>query len=161
MNIGRISIVLALELGLMKGAHAEGLCEADEAVIFNCELPKSISSLCQSDGDGVLTYRNGGNGKINLKISDAGESMGRIFYFSNVPYAGGGEAHIRFSRSNYTYYLYDKTMKTDNGPAISAGVVIYKDGERIANLACSNDASMRERAYHAITKEDYQSIGAQ
>ncbi|WP_143062197.1 hypothetical protein [Paraburkholderia diazotrophica] len=161
MNIGRISITSILGLVLMTGAHAEGLCEADEAVIFNCELPRSVSSLCQSDGDGVLTYRNGGNGKINLKISDAGERIGKIFYFSNVPYAGGGEAHIRFSRSSYTYYLYDKTMKTNSGPAFSAGVVIYKDGKRITNVACGNDASIRERAYQKITKEAYHSIGAQ
>lgn len=161
MNIWPINIVLVLGLSLTTGAHAEGLCKPGEAVIFNCELPKSISSLCQSDVDGALTYRNGVNGKINLKISDAGENMGKIFYFSNVPYAGGGEAHIRFSRSKYTYYLYDKTMKTDDGPAFSAGIVIYENGERIANLACSNDASIRERAYHTITKEDYHSIDSQ
>ena len=160
MNIKRISMPLALGLALVTGAHAEGLCQADEAVIFNCEMPRSVSSLCQSDG-GILTYRNSKNGKLYLKISDAGGEMGKIFYFSNAPYAGGGEAHIRFSRFKYTYYLYDKTVKTDGAPMFSAGILIYKGNERIANLACGNDASIRERAYHTITREAYSSIGDQ
>ncbi|MFX1674595.1 hypothetical protein PWR63_20385 [Paraburkholderia sp. A2WS-5] len=161
MSIVRISVTLAPGLGVMTGAHAEGLCEAGETVIFNCELLKSISSLCQANGNGILAYRNGINGEINLKKSDKGGSNGRVFYFSNTFYSGGGEAHIRFSRSNYTYYLYDKTIKTDGGPAFSAGVAIYKGSRRVANLVCSNDASIRESAYHTITKEAYHRISTQ
>ncbi|WP_413188505.1 hypothetical protein [Paraburkholderia sacchari] len=90
MNIGRTSMVLVIGLGLMMWARAEGLCETNETVIFNCELPKSVSSLCRSSDNGVLTYRNGADGKLNLKISDKDEKKGGIFYFSNTPYAGGG-----------------------------------------------------------------------
>jgi hypothetical protein len=161
MSIRRISIALAFGLGFVTVVRAEGLCQAGETAIFNCELPKSVSSLCQAGDNGILTYRNGVNGKINLKISDEGETKGRVFYFSSTPYAGGGEAHVRFSRSHYTYYIYDKAMKTDDGPVFSAGVVIYKDGGKVANLVCSNDASIRESAYHTLTKEAYRSIGAQ
>ncbi|MCG5074704.1 hypothetical protein [Paraburkholderia tagetis] len=161
MSIGQIFILLALELGLMVGVRAEGLCEAGETVIFNCELPKSVSSLCQSENDGVLTYRNGANGKLNLKLSDKGRGKGRVFYFSGTPYAGGGEAHIRFLKSGYTYYLYDKAVKTGDGQEFSAGVVIYKASGRVANLVCNNDASIHETAYHEITKEAYQSIATQ
>jgi hypothetical protein len=158
---GRISIALVFVLGWGASAYAEGLCEAGETVVFNCELPKSVSSLCLAGRNGVLTYRNGGEGKLNLKISDEGQGKGKIFYFSNIPYAGGGEAHIRFSRSDYTYYLYDKITKTDDGPTSSAGVVIYRDQVKVANLMCGNDASIRESAYSEITKEAYRSIGSQ
>lgn len=160
MNIGQVSVALMVGLGFMTGVHAEGLCEARETVIFNCELPKSVSSLCRSNDSGVLAYRNGVNGKLNLKISEGSGKKGRVFYFSNTPYSGGGEAHIRFTRSGYTYYLYDKTVKSDDGPISSAGVVIFKGDEKIANLVCSNDASIREAGYRAITKEAYRSIDA-
>jgi hypothetical protein len=160
MYIGKISVALAIGLGLMTCAHAKGLCEKGEEMIFNCKLPKSDSSLCRSDSGDVLTYRNGRKRKINLEISDAGEAMGRIFYFSNTPYAGGGETHIRFTSSNYTYFIYNKTITTDDGPVFSAGVVIYQGGDQISNLVCSNNASIREDAYRAITREAYRSVGA-
>ncbi|MBR8299556.1 hypothetical protein KDW49_02280 [Burkholderia dolosa] len=152
ISVASISFVAAVTV------HAEGLCAAKEAVIFNCELEKSISSLCQSTESGTLTYRNGSDGKINLQVSDEKRIKKDVFYFSNAPYAGGGEAHIRFSQFGYTYYLYDKTIKADEGPTFSAGIVVYKGGKRIYNLVCNNDASIREKAYQTITREKYRTI---
>ncbi|WP_174554700.1 hypothetical protein [Burkholderia latens] len=70
-------------------AHAEGLCTEKEATIFNCELEKSVSSLCQSAESGALAYRNGMGGKINFQIADNKENKRDVFYFSNASYAGG------------------------------------------------------------------------
>ncbi|MGF6853908.1 hypothetical protein [Paraburkholderia sp. CI3] len=122
----RIVSVLIIGLVSAMGAHAEGLCTINETAIFNCELEKSVSSLCQSTENGTLTYRNEVDGKINLQISDSKRKKKDVFYFSNTPYAGGGEAHIRFSRLGYTYYLYDRTIKTDEGPTFYAGIAVYK-----------------------------------
>jgi hypothetical protein len=83
-------------------AHAEGMCREGETIIFDCELQKSISSLCESKDAGVLSYRNGVTNKINLEISDGDAGKVKVFYFSSTPYAGGGEAHIRFSKAGYT-----------------------------------------------------------
>ncbi|WP_126877438.1 hypothetical protein [Paraburkholderia kururiensis] len=141
-------------------AHAEGLCATKETAIFNCELEKTVSSLCQSTENGTLTYRNGIDGKINLQVSDNKEIKKDVFYFSNTPYAGGGEAHIRFSQLGYTYYLYDRTVKADEGPTFSTGIVIYRGKRKISNLTCNNDASIRAGAYQSITKETYRSIGS-
>lgn len=118
--------------------YAEGMCNTRETVIFNCELQKSISSLCESEDTGVLSYRNGSAKKINLEVSDNAPLKGKIFYFSNTPYAGGGEAHIRFSRNDYTYYIYDKTIKTDDGPTFSAGIAVFKDQRKISDLGRVN-----------------------
>jgi hypothetical protein len=142
-------------------AGAEGLCMKGEAVIFNCELKKSVASLCQSDSDGALTYRNGVEGRINMQLSDFGDRKNIRFFFSNIPYAGGGEAHVRFSRSVYTYYLYDKTIKTSEGPEFSAGIAVYKSQRKISDLACENDASIRAIAYKSITREPYRFIDSQ
>jgi hypothetical protein len=152
-----ISLVSTLAVSC---AYAEGMCKAQETVILNCELQKSISSLCENKDTGVLSYRNGFANKIKLEISDEDSREGEVFYFSNTPYAGGGEAHIRFSRIGYTYYLYDKTIKTDDGPSFSAGIVVYKAERKISNLICENDTSIRQNAYDHITKESYRSIGS-
>jgi len=148
-------------LALAVSAHAEGLCTSNETAVFNCELKKSVSSLCQSTENGILTYRNGLDGKINFQISGNNEGKKDVFYFSNRPYAGGGEAHIRFSRLGYTYYLYDKTVKTDDGPTFSAGIAVYKGEKKISNSACNNNASIRSSAYQSISREMYRSIDAQ
>lgn len=161
MNACRVILVSILVVVSTTAAHAEGLCAAKETAIFNCELEKSVSSFCQSTENGSLTYRNGIDGRINLQISDNKIPKKDVFYFSNAPYAGGGEAHIRFSRLGYTYYLYDRTIKADNGPMFSAGIVIYKGKNKISNLICNNDASIRASAYQSITREAYRPIGAQ
>ncbi|WP_157650077.1 hypothetical protein [Burkholderia ubonensis] len=160
MNVYRVVSVAILSLASIVTAHAEGMCTEKETVIFNCELEKTISSLCQSTESGALTYRNGSDGRIGFQISDSKRIKKDVFYFSNIPYAGGGEAHIRFSRLGYTYYLYDKTIRSDEGPTFSAGIVVYRGGKKISNISCNNDASIREKAYQAIAREKYRSIDA-
>jgi hypothetical protein len=151
-------IISLINLVAISNLQAEGMCKGREMVIFNCETKKSVSSLCESKESGVLSYRNGVAGKINLELSDNGIRRGQIFYFSSTPYAGGGEAHIRFARSGYAYYLYDKSIKTEDGPAFSAGIVVYRGERKISSLVCKNDASIRQNAYNDITKEDYRGI---
>lgn len=161
MKICRAVSVALISLALTASAHAEGLCAAKETAIFNCELKKSVSSLCQSTENGILTYRNGLDGKIDLQISGNNEGKKDVFYFSSRPYAGGGEAHIRFSRLGYMYYLYDKTVKAGEGPTFSAGIVVYEGGKRISNFVCNNDASIRASAYQSIVREMYRTIDVQ
>lgn len=140
--------------------YAEGLCSMDESVVFNCELDKTIASLCESKKGSDLVYRAGMTGKLDMKVSSDEPAGGGVFFFSYTPYAGGGEAHIRFSRSAYTYYLYDKTVKSDDGPISSAGIVIYKGGEEISNRVCRNDASIRKIGYESIETETFHAIDA-
>jgi hypothetical protein len=139
-------------------AHAEGMCKPDEQVIFNCELKKSVASFCSSPDRHTFTYRNGTTKKIDLEMTGTSTSNDGVFFFSNVPYAGGGEAHIRFSRGDYTYYLYDKTVKTEDGPVFSAGIAIYHGTKKISNPVCENDASIHQQAYENMVKEEYRNI---
>ena len=156
----KTAIVLLINLAAATVAHAEGMCKFKELTVFNCELSKSISSMCRYSDNGVLTYRNGIDGKVNFELSNYANKNNPVFYFSNIPYAGGGEAHIRFANQEYIYYLYDKTVKTDEDPTFSSGIVIYKKQRKISNLVCNNDASIRESAYESIAKEPYHPIGA-
>jgi hypothetical protein len=138
--------------------NAEGLCMEKEVALFNCEMKKSVSSLCLATENGDVTYRNGIDGRLDFMISEDKNIKKRIFYFSDVSYAGGGEAHIRFSRFGYTYYLYDKTIKADDGPEFSAGVAVYKGLKRVSNSLCINDASIRSGAYQSIEREVFKAI---
>lgn len=158
MDIFRSILILIIGLIVPAFARAEGLCAKNETVVFNCELEKSTSSLCQSPENGGLAYRNGNDGKVNLQVSDGERGKRDVFFLSSVPYSGGGEAHIRFSRFGYTYFLYDRVIKEEGGPVFSAGIVIYKGKVKISSVTCENDASIREGAYQSITKEHYRSI---
>ncbi|MEX3786341.1 hypothetical protein [Paraburkholderia sp. BR14374] len=153
-----LGFLFAIILAFSTTVRAEGMCGENESVIFNCELHSSTASLCEAKDAKVLTYRYGKEEKIELEISDAGFKRGNIFHFSDVPYSGGGEAHIRFSRGGYTYYLYDKTVKTESGPQFSAGIVIYRGIRRIGDRICVNDASIRQSAYSEIEREEYRDI---
>jgi hypothetical protein len=109
---------------------------------------------------GALVYRYGSMKKVDLEVSDAALNKSPTFYFSNVPYSGGGEAHIRFSTAKYAYYLYDKTVKTDDGPQVSAGVVVYRNDKKVDHKVCENDASIGQTAYDEMPKEAYRDIGS-
>jgi hypothetical protein len=138
--------------------YAEGMCKPDEATIFNCELKKSVASFCRSSDRSIFTYRNGTSKQIDLEVTGVSTANGGVFFFSSVPYTGGGEAHIRFSREDYTYYLYDKTIQTNVGPTFSAGIVVYRGTKKIANSVCENDASIHQQAYEDMMKEEFQNI---
>jgi hypothetical protein len=158
VKIIRLIALLSITSYIILDAKAEGMCNINEVVIFNCELKKSTSSLCKSKDHHTLTYRNGTKNKTNIEISDYQQTQKNLFLFSNTFYSGGGEAHIRFSNSGYTYYLYDKTIKTDDEPIFSAGIAIYQGEKKISNLICNNDAAIHQEAYQDIAKERFRDI---
>ena len=53
-----------------------------------------------------------------------------------------------------------KQSKQTRGLYFSCSIVIYKKENKISNLVCNNDASIRENAYQFIAKEVYRFIGA-
>lgn len=138
-------------------SHSGTLCRATETLIFNCEMAKEVSSLCRAKANGTFTYRNGKPGEIKLEV--ASPPAGRTeFRLSSAPYAGGGEAHIRFTRFRYTYILYDRTVKTADGPEFSAGVVVLKDGRMVSKKRCANDASILADAYELLPREEFHDL---
>ncbi|WER48216.1 hypothetical protein CupriaWKF_25805 [Cupriavidus sp. WKF15] len=158
MKLSHFPILVLMLFGWSLHAYADNLCKDDEAAVFNCELPQKKSSLCQARSDGALVYRSGRRGRIDIEISNRKKID--AFRFSYTPYAGGGEAHIKFLNGDYKYYLYDKTIKIDDDHNLSAGIVIYLGDKRVANLICLNDASIKQQAYEGMTREEYRDVGA-
>ncbi|WP_162067749.1 hypothetical protein [Burkholderia sp. THE68] len=136
-------------------ALAEGLCLYKEREIFNCEFSQSMSSLCESS-DGSIIYRSGEKNKIKLEISNRRKE--NFFYLSSRPLVGGGETHVRFNNGEYTYYMFDRMSVTKDGSDSSAGVIAFKNGRIIFNRTCANDASVRQRGYQILPREDFNDI---
>lgn len=151
--------ILTLMILLAANADAsESMCGSRESVIFNCDLGRSVASLCMSRISGLSVYRKGTSKKLELVLNERRNGRGALFFLSNTQYAGGYESHIRFSNDNVTYILYDKSVKTDDGPEASAGIVIYEKGRKLANLVCENDASISAATYEVMRKEGYTAI---
>lgn len=160
MKNEKLCIVAASLCVSWSGASSadNGLCSSSETVIFHCELANRTAAICQTKDSRSFIYRHARKSGIDLEVSGAGAEPKTRFYFSNTPYAGGGEAHIRFSRGKYDYYLYDRVVRHDDGPETSAGMVIYKARKRVSSLHCTNDASIHQNAYSDMETEAYEDI---
>ncbi|WP_454766948.1 hypothetical protein [Cupriavidus campinensis] len=151
------SFSLAILTLYASGIHSETLCKSTERIAFNCQLRNGISSLCEVNDGGAFIYRNGTSDNIRLEVSSP--PSGRTsFRISSTPYAGGSETHISFSRYRHVYFLYDKIVKTDDGPESSAGVTVFNAGRKVVDQTCLNDASIHSIAYDALPWEEYRDI---
>ncbi|MDR5798290.1 hypothetical protein QCE49_33360 [Caballeronia sp. LZ008] len=138
-------------------ARAEGLCSTKEAVIFNCEFSRSTSSLCESS-DGSVIYRAGLREKVRMELSPKDSKT--KFYLSSRPLVGGGEVHVRFENDGYVYYLFDRMVLARDESDSSAGVIAFRKGRKVFDRRCDNDASVRQRGYEVLPREDFRDIGA-
>jgi len=152
-----IFLLSAFALGAT-ASHAEtlNLCTSEETDVFHCHLKKIDISLCLSS-NGSFTYRAGRGKNIGLELSQKADGQ-NIFFVSSVAFAGGGEGHIRFSNHDYTYFLFDRTVKSDDGPVFSSGITIYKKGKLISQSSCRNSASIHQDAHSKLSEEQYQDL---
>jgi hypothetical protein len=157
MKIYMLVVSTTIAAIMIPQARADGVCGDSNSLIFDCQLPGSTVVLCLSSQTGAVTYRASSSGKTDMLISSLDQKDAR-FLFSSAPNVGGGEAHIRFSNGEYTYILYDRTVRTVDGADSSAGVVVYRKTKKIANLICENDASIRQLAYSKLPRERFKSI---
>lgn len=151
----KLIALILLSCALPASSQAANQCSKNESVIFDCITEHSRVSLCESKKDEALVYRATSHGIIRLQVSEPSENKGNIFFLSSTPYAGGGESHIRFTNADHTYYLYEKNVKSDDGPIFSSGIVIYHHTNRIFDLNCKNNASIHQEAYTRIAPEPY------
>jgi len=112
-------------------------CTIEETPIFSCTVEGGKRlSVCGSSG-GAVQYRFGDEDKAEL-VLDGG-------VWASVPYSGGGEAQIKFENVETSYIVFSQIIRTNielgepNNPAISDGVVVVKDGEKIAKRLCDDD----------------------
>jgi hypothetical protein len=82
------------------------LCALQEILIATCPVGRKHASVC-GQRLGQAVYRFGRPGRIELQTTD--------LRYSSIPYAGGGETQVYFSRGGYRYIFYDLMTRTGFG----------------------------------------------
>ncbi|RZU02635.1 hypothetical protein [Rivibacter subsaxonicus] len=134
------------------------LCSADEEVVFGCTLGRRMVSLCASPGPAPqkLQYRTGMPGKLELVVPPAPEPAAGTFIHSSTGYSGGGEARLRFRNGNWDYWLFDRTLRGEQGPVFSSGVVVRRTGQRHGKeLKCVEEAGFGAFDGERFEREDF------
>lgn len=142
-----MSIALSGSSSFSKAVRpAKGLCAPQETAVFVCPVGRKLVSVC-GQGD-KATYRYGSPGKVELS-SQALTTAERSF-------SGGGETQIYFNNGQFTYLIYDKTVRTSfsadgrNDPDFTSGLVVLKGGHAVSIRKCGTDASISAAASHII-----------
>ncbi|AMO71860.1 hypothetical protein [Sphingorhabdus sp. M41] len=126
---------------------ATGWCSTKEPVIFSCQLKsRKVVSVCGTEnGAGIKAaqYRFGTHGKSPELVWPAAAGKDRLS-FSSVPYSGGGEAQLSFSRGDVTYVVYSRMVRTNfkagepNNPEMTDGVMVLKGKQTVSDLVCAD-----------------------
>jgi hypothetical protein len=126
-------------------ATGDTLCEASETPFFSCEIGTRRVSVC-GDGSGAV-YRYG--------RPDTVELSSRRLTFANQGYSGGGESQITARNDDYTYTVYDRTVRTSfgedgNAPEFSSGLVVARGERVISSKTCKGESSVSAAAERAL-----------
>lgn len=124
-------------------------CSAKEPVIFSCQLKnRKVVSVCGTDngtGNKTAQYRFGSLGQSPELVWPDAAGKNQLT-FASVPYSGGGEAQLSFSRGDVTYVVYSRIVRSNftagepNNPEMTDGVMVVKGSEAISDLVCADPA---------------------
>ena len=122
-------------------AQAASLCATSEPVVFACHVGSKMVSLCRQAGDrGMLSYRYGGPGKLELSYPEPGRQASAAFTVKSAPLVGGGETTVAFKRGVYTYTVYSKVARSEDGstPEFEDGVIVSRRGKVLSKMRCED-----------------------
>ena len=122
-------------------AAAESLCAADEPVVFACHVGSKLVSLCRPTGDrGMLSYRFGRPDGLELSYPEPGRQASAAFTVKSVPLIGGGETTVAFQRGAYTYTVYSRVARGEDGvsPEFEDGVIVARRGKVLSRMRCED-----------------------
>ena len=135
-------------------AQAASLCAPDEPVVFACHVGNKMVSLCRPAGDrGMLSYRFGGLEKLELSYPEPGRQASAAFTVKSVPLIGGGETTVAFRRGVYTYTVYSKVARAEDGsgPEFEDGVIVARRGKVISRMRCEDGGEGFREPVTAVT----------
>ena len=134
-------LVVAAACCVALGAQAASLCAPNEPVVFACHVGSKMVSLCRPAGDrGMLSYRFGGPDKLELTYPEPGRQAGAAFTVKSLPLVGGGETTVAFQRGGYTYTVYSKVARAEDGegPEFEDGVIVARRGKVVSRMRCED-----------------------
>lgn len=122
-------------------------CSTAEVAVFHCSTGAKQVSVCASrtatPSSGALRYlfgRPGAAPEITLPAKATPPS--RSASADTLIYAGGGGAWLRFRSGSHAYTVFTAIGRWGEGgrPASKEGVLVERDGRRLAFLPCREDA---------------------
>lgn len=117
-------------------------CRADETILYACRFGKALGSVCGAPGK--LHYRFGRPGRAGMDIASAPD-WSNIRLGHVIGQGGGHQTHVRFSRGNVHYIVFegvDGSLASRPGRRYSGIAVVQgANGEReLATLTCRGSA---------------------
>lgn len=115
-------------------------CTAAEKTLYACATGKKLLSICASKDfsavSGYVQYRFGPKGKPELSWPPIQNNSRKDIQIGQSRYARGVTSFVRFNKGSYQYIVFDSFgAETES----KAGVVVQKDGKKIASLLCTSD----------------------
>ncbi|MGX4642036.1 hypothetical protein [Massilia sp. SYSU DXS3249] len=117
------------------------LCGAGEPVVFACQVGSKMVSLCRPPGDrGMLSYRFGKPEALELSYPEPGRQASAAFTVKSAPLVGGGETTVTFRRGGYTYTIYSRVGRGEDGmtPEFEDGVIVARRGKVLSRMRCED-----------------------
>lgn len=135
----RSLVIVVLALGSVPAWSLETHCTPQEQVLFACATGKKAVSVCASADlsptTGALQYRFGPPDAPELVWPDATQPPHSGITAGTWAFSGGGGAYLRFTKGAYGYVVYTAIGK---GWGEKDGVVVEKNGQRVAHLPCTS-----------------------
>jgi hypothetical protein len=147
-------LVVAAACCAALSAQAASLCAPNEPVVFACHVGGKMVSLCRPAGDrGMLSYRFGGPGKLELSYPEPGRQASAAFTVKSLPLVGGGETTVAFQRGAYTYTVYSRVARAedDASPEFEDGVIVARRGKVISRMRCEDGGEGFREPVMAVT----------
>ena len=130
-----VAFVLALPLGAAETVASH--CSAHEQTLFNCSTGRKTVSVCATTNlatdAGSVQYRFGPPGAPELRYPSTDAGWRKLTHSGVLTFAGGGGAYLAFTNGPYRYVVYTAIGR---GWGEKAGVVVEKNGKRVASLPC-------------------------
>lgn len=127
------------------------LCATGEAVFFSCPIGTKQVAVCGAQSG--ARYRYGSPSRIELEVATV-TSVSRGF-------AGGGETQITASHGDYSYTVYDRTVRTSfdadgrHDPVFSSGLIVRRGGRTISARRCNDEPIMTSDPTEGIGKGSF------
>ncbi len=111
------------------------LCDAEDKVVFSCEIDNKNVSACLTP-NAVVKYLYGNEDKIELSLSSP--------VFSIHGCSGGAISRLRFQNGNYSYIVYDVLCNAERigdgqwNKTDFAGLIVLNRDKVIVNNDCTD-----------------------
>ena len=132
-------VALCISQPFSARAASLSLCSDQERTLFSCSTGRKTVSVCASSElsseAGSVQYRFGSQAAPELAYPPSSADWRTMARSGVLTFAGGGGAYLAFLKGPYRYVVFTAIGK---GWGQKAGVVVEKDGKRVASYPCKD-----------------------